>query len=152
MTSDNAPSDFVGGLGDRAEKILRDALNRMEDALENEGRKTVRIQCSSCGKGNTATVEVVDSEQLRKYADTVASITFRAAAAKKDFVDNEAATKLLHDRSELSDAELAAEIAKLEAQLAAESTPVDRELAAAIENLNQKQRAALLDQVRKLKT
>lgn len=153
VSDNNSPSDdIVSTLGGKAEAILRDALDRMEDALQNEGRRTVRIQCSTCGKGNTASVEVVDAEQLRKFADTVASITFRAAAAKKDLSDSDAAVKLLlRDRSELSDAELAEYIVTLETELAAETTSVDRELAATIESLNQEQRVALLEQVRKVK-
>ena len=150
-TEDRAlpPDDFVEGLLRKADLLVPQYLATLEEAASNKGRKTVRIQCSTCGKANTASVEVADPEQTRKNLETLTSLKIRLAAAQREQGSTAGSVKLLHDRSELTDAQLAGYIDALEAELSTKTTSVDRELADAIGLLNQEQRAEILSIAKK---
>jgi hypothetical protein len=143
-----APDDFLDDLIRRADELVPQLLAQLEEAARDGGKRTVRFKCSSCGRGNAETIDYRDPEQTRKLIETMSSIKLRVRAAQKDEVATTGATKLLRDRSELGEVELAEYIARLEAELAAETTPVDRELVDVIESLDQEQRVALLAHVR----
>lgn len=97
--------------GDAAMPAL---LSRIDEAVQGGGKVSRRHRCTACGEVNTVEIEVADVEEIRKLVEMFAKL--RLQAPKEDEA-SKIATKLLRDRSELSDAELAEYIAKLEADL-----------------------------------
>lgn len=91
-------------------------LKRIDEAVEGGGKVSRRVRCTACSTVNTVEVEVADVEEIRKLVEMFAKMSLQARQATSG--DSAAVTKLLRDRSELSDAELAEYIAALESELA----------------------------------
>jgi len=119
---DPAPSvDVFEQLRTAGDVAMPALLKRLNDAVEGGGRVTRRHRCEKCGELNVVEVEVADVEEIRKLVEMFANLRMKIQAAQKGDELSAAATRLLHDRSDLTDAELAEYIAKLEAELESES-------------------------------
>lgn len=114
--SDETPDP--GTTKDAVDRLLPKILVELEDMVENGGEKVVRHTCTSCGNAQSVTFKVADYELLVKALSALS-----AASGRLKVDDDEtsgAATKLLRDRSELTDSALAEYIVKLRADLAAD--------------------------------
>jgi aminopeptidase N len=82
-------------------------------------RRTYRLACENCGKRNEVVATERDPEQDRKNLDTLSAVKVRLATAERQGVkdNSDAVRKLLRDRSEMTDEELAREIALRSAEL-----------------------------------
>jgi hypothetical protein len=115
--SDETPD--LGSTKDAVDRLLPRIVAELEDMVENGGQKDVRHKCLNCGNTQTVTIKVADADL---YVKALSALSAASGRLKSD--DDEtsgAATKLLRDRSELTDAELAEYIVKLKADLAAEA-------------------------------
>jgi hypothetical protein len=113
--TDEAPD--LGTTKDAVDRLLPKILAELEDMVKNGGEKVVRHQCLKCGEKDTVTFKVADYDL---YVKALSALSAASGRLKGD--DDEtsgAATKILSDRSELTDAELAEYIAKLKAELTA---------------------------------
>ena len=110
---DTTPNEDLRSTVDR---LQRETLNDLEEMLSNGGKRTHRFRCDACGSQNAKEVQQTDPELLVKAISMLSSVQQRLKAVDDD--STAAATKILRDRSELTDAELAEYIAKLEAELA----------------------------------
>lgn len=97
------------------EALLPKAVDELSDMIENGGTRTVRIRCTSCGANVTHDIQVADADLLVKAVSALSSALPRMQS--KDDAQSMRAAKILADRSELTDAELAEYIANLEAQI-----------------------------------
>lgn len=109
--------DPVEGARSVLERALPKIASQIEELVDSGGKKTVRYQCSSCGAKDTVEVPVHDPDMLVKALSAGSAALQRIQAQKGDDA-SEAATKLLRDRSALSDEELAEYISRLERELA----------------------------------
>lgn len=91
-------------------------LERINEAVEGGGKVSRQVRCTACGEKNLVEVEVADVEELRKLIELFAKTSLQARQQKGD-EGSAAAVKLLHDRSEMGDVELAEYIARLEDEL-----------------------------------
>lgn len=110
--------DFLDQLRTAGDAAMPALLRRLHTAVEGGGKVTVRHACSACGTRDNVDIEVADVEEVRKLVEMFANLRLRAQQAAKGDDASAAATKLLRDRSELTDAELSEYIVKLETELA----------------------------------
>lgn len=116
--NESTPSvDFLEQLRAAGDVAMPALLTRLHTAVEGGGTVTKRFRCAACGEAASIDVEVADVEEIRKLVEMFANLRLRAQQAAKGDDASVAATKLLRDRSELTDAELAEYIAKLESEL-----------------------------------
>jgi hypothetical protein len=115
MTDELLP-DPIEQAGTVLERALPKIAAQIEELVDSGGKKTVRYQCSACGAKDTVDVPVHDPDMLVKALSAGSAALQRIQAQKPDDA-SEAATKLLRDRSALSDEELAEYIARLEHEL-----------------------------------
>lgn len=114
-----APStDVFEQLRTAGDSAMPALLRRIDEAVQGGGKVSRRIRCTACGEYNTVEVEVADVEEIRKLVEMFTNLRIRAVQAQKGDETSKGATRLLRDRSDLSDAELAEYIASLEAELA----------------------------------
>ena len=113
---DIAPSadvfEQLRAAGDAAMPAL---LRRINDAVEGGGRVVRRHRCTKCANVDNVEVEVADVEEIRKLVEMFAKLRLQAQAAQKGDDASAAATKLIADRSDMTDAELGAYSARPEA-------------------------------------
>lgn len=116
--NEDTPSvDFLDQLRTAGDAAMPALLKRLHTAVEGGGKVTKRFRCESCGEAASIDVEVADVEEIRKLVEMFANLRLRAQQAAKGDDASAAATKLLRDRSELPDADLAEYITKLQAEL-----------------------------------
>lgn len=113
----NGARDAVEQAGTVLERALPKIAAQIEELVDSGGKKTVRHKCAACGEPATIEVPVHDPDMLVKALSAGSAALQRIQAQKGDDA-SEAATKLLRDRSGLTDEELAEYIAKLERELA----------------------------------
>lgn len=114
--SDETPD--LGTTKDAVDRLLPRIVSELEDMVENGGEKIVRHRCTACGSQETITIRVADADL---YVKALSALSAASGRLKVD--DDEtsgAATKILRDRSELTDADLAEYIASLRRDLAAD--------------------------------
>lgn len=109
--------DPVEGARSVLERALPKIAAQIEELVDSGGKKTVRHKCSACGEPATIEVPVHDPDMLVKALSSASAALQRIQAQKGDDA-SEGATKLLRDRSALSDEELAEYISRLERELA----------------------------------
>lgn len=109
--------DAIEQAGTVLERALPKIAKQIEELVDSGGKKTVRHKCPACGNADTIEVPVHDPDMLVKALSAGSSALQRIKAEKGDDA-SEAATKLLRDRSALSDEELAEYISRLENDLA----------------------------------
>ena len=120
MTDDAPPSvDIFEQLRASGDAAMPEILRRLQTVVEGGGSVTKHYMCGACGVANTVKVEVADSDELRKIAELYMNFRLKFAQAQKGDGASEVVTRLLRDRSELTDAELAEYIARLKEELAA---------------------------------
>lgn len=120
MTDEATPSvdtPIAEQTRDVLERALPKIAAQIEELIDSGGKKTVRHRCPSCANMSTVEVEVRDPDMLVK-ALSAASQALQRIQTQKGEDASTAATKLLRDRSELTDAELAEYISRLENELA----------------------------------
>jgi hypothetical protein len=99
------------------DRLLPQTLSKLEEQITEGRTKTVRHKCSGCGKLDNIEVDTgADPELLIKAASMLSSAKARAKTGDDDA--SVAATKLLRDLSEMTNADLAEYISKLESELA----------------------------------
>jgi hypothetical protein len=96
------------------ERILPKAVRELEELIDNGGKKNVRYTCDGCGKQHTIEVKVADSDMLVKSVSALSSALPRMQSKGDD--TSTAAQKILSDFSEMTNAELAEYLARLEAE------------------------------------
>lgn len=117
--NEDAPSaDVFEQLRSAGDAAMPALLRRLDEAVQGGGTVTRRVRCGGCGEPVTVEVEVADTEEIRKLVEMFANLRLRVAQAQKGDGATVGATKLLRERSELTDAELSEYIAKLQAELA----------------------------------
>lgn len=99
------------------ERTQKKLINQIESSLDNDGKKLVRIDCKACGTRNEREIEIIDIEARIKGLGAVSSALERTRKAETTSDTSVDAMKLLRDRSELSDAQLAEAIVTLEKEL-----------------------------------
>lgn len=109
--------DPVEGARSVLERALPKIASQIEELVDSGGKKTIRHKCAACGEAATIEVPVHDPDMLVKALSAGSAALQRIQAQKGDDA-SEAATKLLRDRSGLSDEDLAEYIARLEADIA----------------------------------
>lgn len=128
-------------------RLLREVgpavLDNWRTILTTGGQQTLHVKCGSCGKGTRATVDVMDVQQQRLI------LTFLQEQITADGTAEPGAAKLIHDRSQLSDEDLAAYIARLKAEIAADS-PARKELGRLIDRLDEEQVATATERMREI--
>lgn len=115
--SDNEtpPNESASTLVDRLQlQTLRD----LEELLREGGKRTMRWKCRGCGAIHVEEVQVADAELHVKVASMLSAVAARQKSGGGD--DSAAVAKLLRDRSEMTDAELAERIVQLKAELGRE--------------------------------
>jgi hypothetical protein len=113
--TDEAP--VLGTTKDAVDRLLPRIVSELEDMVENGGEKVVRHRCTACGSQETVTFKVADADL---YVKALSALSAASGRLKVD--DDETsggATKLLRDRSELTDAALAEYIVALRRELEA---------------------------------
>lgn len=111
------PVDILEQLRTAGAAAMPALLRRLNDAVEGGGKVTRRHRCSKCANVDDVTIEVADVEEIRKLVEMFAKLWFQIQAAQKGDGLSAEATRLINDRSQMTDAELAEYIAKLEAEL-----------------------------------
>lgn len=109
-----APVDFFEQVAAAAAEDLPKILGRMRSIADGGGVRAVRFKCSHCGNYHTEDVEVADAEDLRKLMESYASIQLRAKAARQDDDASVEGRKILRTLHEMSNEEIATELAELE--------------------------------------
>jgi hypothetical protein len=109
----------LGTTKDAVDRLLPKIVSELEDMVENGGEKVVRHTCSACGSKQTVTFKVADYDLLVKALSALSAASGRLKT--DDDETSGAAVKLLRDRSELTDEQLAEYIAKLRADLDADA-------------------------------
>ena len=99
------------------ERALPKIASQIEELVDSGGKKTIRHKCPACGNADTIEVPVHDPDMLVKALSAGSAALQRIQAQKGDDA-SEAATKLLRDRSALTDEQLSEYIARLEHELA----------------------------------
>jgi hypothetical protein len=115
---DTPSADIFEQLRAAGDAAMPALIKRLNDVVQNGGKVTRRHQCRACGQPETIEIDVIDVEEHRKLVEMFANLRIRAQAAQKGDDATAGATKLLRDTSELSQAQLAEYITKLEAELA----------------------------------
>lgn len=102
---------------DVLERAIPKIAAQIEELVDSGGKKTVRHKCLACGETASIEVPVHDPDMLVKALSAGSAALQRIQAQKGDDA-SEGATKLLRDRSALTDEQLAEYIARLEHELA----------------------------------
>jgi hypothetical protein len=92
-------------------------VTQIKGALADGGKKEYRRKCDTCGHYNVFEVSIFDADEKIKALSTTSQAIERMRKSQKGDDASEAATKILRDRSALSDEELAEYIARLENEL-----------------------------------
>lgn len=101
------------------ERTQRKLVAKVEELADGGGKKITRHhKCQACGTVSAVEFDIENPELVVKALSAVSAARQRAQSQRGDDA-SEAATKLLRDRSALSDEELAEYIARLEAELGA---------------------------------
>lgn len=108
--------DPVEGARSVLERALPKIAAQIEELVDSGGKKTIRHKCTACGESASIEVPVHDPDMLVKALSAGSAALQRIQAQKGDDT-SEAATKLLRDRSALSDDELAEYISRLSHEL-----------------------------------
>jgi len=110
---------FLDQLSDFADEAIPSIIAQWRDAIDHGGTKTIRHKCEHCSRTTVVEVEVADQEELRKIVDSLRLANAEQSKQRAAQGDGSSArvAKLLRDRSELTDVELAEEIARLEDEL-----------------------------------
>jgi hypothetical protein len=117
--NEDAPNvDVFEQLRSAGDAAMPALLRRIDQAVQGGGTVTKRVRCGGCGEPVTVDVEVADTEEIRKLVEMFANLRLRVAQAQKGDDASVGATRLLRDRSELTDAELAEYIDRLRNELA----------------------------------
>lgn len=120
--SDESPTGAVfEQLRAAGEAAMPALLKRIDEVVQGGGTVSRRHRCTACGEQNTVEIEVADAEEIRKLIEMFAKVNMQAQQMKSGDA-SKGATKILRDRSELTDEDLAEYIARLRAELAA-ATP-----------------------------
>lgn len=119
MADESAPSGssgFLEQLGDFADESVPKIIEHWREVIAGGGTKTVTHFCTACKQRNTIEVPVADNEELRKIVAEFRLLSAEQSKQRAAQGDNTSAraARILRDRVELSDAELAEEIARLE--------------------------------------